>query len=144
MTNLALTDSPLDSSINTVVVGLAADGSLSPTLKAIDEATEGWIRGLVDAEQLRGKQGEVSLIASPIPSSAGSSLPTMILVVGTGDEELGRGDAFRSGQYRREDAVGSTARKNRHRAGRKCKIDRPGLRCQRSRLWHGGPSSLSS
>ncbi len=94
MTKLAITDSPLESSIDTVVVGLSADGSLSPTLKQIDEATGGWITGLVKAEQLRGKLGEVSLIASPNPSAADASLPTMILVIGTGDEELGRGAAF--------------------------------------------------
>lgn len=94
MTHLTTTDSPLDSSINTVVVGLAADGSLSPTLKQIDEKTGGWISGLVKAEQLRGKQGELSLIASPQTVSPEHSLPTMILVVGTGEGELGRGAAF--------------------------------------------------
>ena len=98
MTNFATTDSPLDSSIDTVVVGLAADGTLSATLKQIDQTTGGWISGLVKAEQLRGKQGELSLIASPKTASPESSsentLPTMILVVGTGDGEIGRGDTF--------------------------------------------------
>jgi leucyl aminopeptidase len=89
MTHLTYTESSLESSFDTVVVGLAADGSLSPTLKQIDTATSGWIGRLVESGQLLGKRGELSLIASPDPS-----LPTMILVIGTGDGELGRGAAF--------------------------------------------------
>ena len=89
MPKFSITDSPLDASIDTIVVGLAADGSLSPTLSEINQTTDGWIQGLVDGGQLLGKQGEMSLIASPSPD-----LPTMILVMGTGETVLSRGDAF--------------------------------------------------
>ena len=94
MTNFSSTDSPLDSSVDTVVVGLADNGKLSPTLKQIDEQTDGWITGLVDAGQLRGKLGELSLIASPKLAKDTESLPAMILVLGTGAEPRGRGAAF--------------------------------------------------
>ena len=76
-----------------LVVGLPLDGSLTPTLAKINEATEGWITSLVEAGQIRGKKGELSLIASPLAAGSG---PTMILVIGLGDKEVTRCQAFDS------------------------------------------------
>lgn len=71
-----------EASADTLVVGLFAGAGLSPTLASLDEATGGWIGRLVELGQLRGKKGELSLLASPLESG-----PTMILVVGLGDEQ---------------------------------------------------------
>ena len=74
-----------------VVAGLPEDGSLPSTLVAIDQETGGWIERLVKYGHLRGKRGELNLIASPI--SVG---PTLILVVGLGDGKYTRDLAFES------------------------------------------------
>ncbi len=74
-----------------LVVGLAEDGKLSATLSRIDEATDGLFTRLVSHGQLRGKQGETNLLASP--RAAG---PEMILVVGLGSEVPTRALAFES------------------------------------------------
>ena len=82
---------PAGQDADTLVVGLAEDGSLTATLGEIDEATGGWVQRLVDLQQLRGKKGELSLFASPITSG-----PTMILFVGLGDAGASRDLAFES------------------------------------------------
>jgi leucyl aminopeptidase len=72
-----------------LVVGLLASGPLTPTLTRLDKATDGWFSRLVGGDHIRGKNGELSLIASPL-----SSGPAMILVVGLGDESPSRCSAF--------------------------------------------------
>ncbi len=72
-----------------LVVGLPAAGSLPQTLRRIDQATEGWISRLVELQEIRGEQGELSLIASPLASG-----PRMILIVGVGDQRASRSAAF--------------------------------------------------
>ncbi len=101
---LTLSSQPNTESADVIVVGLAADATLSPafdtrkadsTLPATtslakwDQATEGWVSGLVAKGQLRSKQGEMTLIASPL-----SSGPTMVLVVGLGKKAPTRSMAF--------------------------------------------------
>ncbi|TWT54122.1 Cytosol aminopeptidase [Rubripirellula amarantea] len=85
----ALDGSSDSSSVEIIVVGLAAENTPSPTLKAIDSATGGWIGRLIEGGQLRSKKGEMSLLASPLATG-----PTMILVVGLGEKEAKRSDAF--------------------------------------------------
>ncbi len=76
---------------DTLVVGLADGGSLTPALAKINDATGGWIEWLIELQQIRGKKGELTLLASPNPSG-----PTMILVVGLGDASPSRALAFES------------------------------------------------
>lgn len=88
---LATTTDPAGESADVLVVGLPEEGSLTPSLAKINEATDGWVMRLVEAGQIRGKQGEMSLLASPL-----SSGPTMILVIGLGDDSQSRDLAFDS------------------------------------------------
>ncbi|MFK8114572.1 MAG: leucyl aminopeptidase [Rubripirellula sp.] len=85
-------EAPLTVAADVLVVGLFGDGKLPPTLAAIDQASNGWVSRLVNSEQIRGKQGELSLLASPLDSG-----PTMFLVVGLGDQPATRTLAFESG-----------------------------------------------
>lgn len=72
-----------------LVVGLAHDLPLSPTMSQWNEATGGWVARLIEKGQLRGKQGEMSLLASPLETG-----PTMVLVVGLGKKPMTRSTAF--------------------------------------------------
>lgn len=94
---LGLLDNPLSQTSDVLVVGLPKDGSMGPTMAAIDKATDGWLGRLIAADQIRGRRGELTLIASPLgsrtdPVENGSGErdsadggPTMILVAGLGD-----------------------------------------------------------
>ncbi|MGB0595988.1 MAG: leucyl aminopeptidase [Rubripirellula sp.] len=82
---------PVAENADVVVVGLSESGELTPTLSAIDGLTDKWISRLIELGQLRGKQGELSLLASPL-----SDGPVMILVVGLGNKPVTRSDAFES------------------------------------------------
>jgi leucyl aminopeptidase len=82
---------PVSEKTDVVVVGLTESGALTPTLSAIDGLTDKWISRLIELGQLRGKQGELSLLASPL-----SDGPVMILVVGLGNKPVTRSDAFES------------------------------------------------
>ena len=84
--------------VDTLVLGLAEDAKLSPTLSEIDQSSSGWISRLLEAGQIRGKQGELTLLASPLTSG-----PTMLLLVGLGGAPRTRGLAF--------DAAASAIRK---------------------------------
>ncbi len=77
---LGTTTDPTEQKADVLVVGLPEDGSLTATLAKINETTDGWVERLVELEQIRGKKGELTLLASPL-----SSGPTMVLVVGLGD-----------------------------------------------------------
>ena len=79
---LGTTTEAAEQSADTLVVGLSEGGSLASTLAKINEATGGWVARLIELDQVRGKKGELSLLASPIESG-----PTMILVVGLGDDQ---------------------------------------------------------
>ncbi len=69
----------LSDSTDVLVVGLREDGSPPPSLLQVDPTAGVWFRRLLDTQQVRGKRGELTLLASP--SSSG---PMMILVVGLG------------------------------------------------------------
>ncbi len=88
---LELTTDPEQQASDVLVVGLAVDGDLSETLERLNRATDGWIRRLLDLDQIRGKQGETCLLASPLKSG-----PTMVLVIGIGDDGSSRSTAFDS------------------------------------------------
>lgn len=85
----SITESAETVDAEVLVVGLPSNASLTPALTNIDSATNGWISRLIEGQQIRGKQGELSLVASPLESG-----PTMILLVGLGDETPSRADAF--------------------------------------------------
>lgn len=80
---------PTDQDADVLVIGLVDEKPLASTAAAMDKATGGWLARLVQKGQLRGKRGEMSLIASPR-----SEGPTMILVVGLGKKPLTRDVAF--------------------------------------------------
>jgi leucyl aminopeptidase len=88
---LGTTRDPAEQKADLLVVGLPEDGSLTPTLAKINEMTNGWVERLIELEQIRGKKGELTLLASPL-----SSGPTMVLVVGLGDAGASRELAFES------------------------------------------------
>lgn len=88
---LGTTTDPTEQKADVLVVGLPEDGSLTATLAKINETTDGWVERLVELEQIRGKKGELTLLASPL-----SSGPTMVLVVGLGDGDASRELAFDS------------------------------------------------
>ncbi|MEM1070645.1 MAG: leucyl aminopeptidase [Planctomycetota bacterium] len=78
----------IDAEADVLVVGYTG-GSFGNTLGAIDAETGNWISRLVETGQIRGKRGELNLLA--YPKSPG---PIMLLVVGLGSQELTRADAF--------------------------------------------------
>jgi leucyl aminopeptidase len=77
-----------DSSIDVLVVGLRG-GVMGPTVAAIDSAWEGMLDRLMKAGDLRGKSGDVDLIASPKDTG-----PRMLLVLGLDEKTTSRCDAF--------------------------------------------------
>ena len=78
-------------SADVLVVGLSEDGSLPPSLHQLDADSSVWFQRLIDAQELRGKRGELTLLASPSASG-----PMMILVVGLGGENPSRSLAMES------------------------------------------------
>lgn len=88
---LGTTADPAGQEADVLVTGLTQSGELSPTLGILDQKTDGWIARLVKLKQIRGKRGEVTMIASPLRTG-----PTMLLVVGLGDEPASRALAFQS------------------------------------------------
>lgn len=89
MPKLSVAAFSIEQDADVLVIGLVDDKPLASTAAALDKATEGWLSRLVQKGQLRGKRGEMSLIASPL-----SDGPTMILVVGLGKKPLSRDTAF--------------------------------------------------
>ncbi len=82
---------PTEQTADVLVVGLPENGTLTPTLAKINETTAGWVARLVELGQIRGKKGELTLLASPLPYG-----PTMFLVVGLGTANASRDLAFES------------------------------------------------
>lgn len=82
---------PATQEADVLIVGMAEGGELSPTLASIDQQSDGWFSRLVELEQLCGKRGELTLLASP--RSGG---PVMILVIGLGNATPSRALAFES------------------------------------------------
>lgn len=78
-------------SADVLVVGIREGGRLPSALLQLDPSATGWFQGLIDAGQIRGKQGELTLIASP----SGSGI-SVILVVGLGSGEDSRSLAIES------------------------------------------------
>ena len=81
----------LEQKTDVLVAGLTQEGSLPSTLDAVNQMTGGWIERLIEDGEIRGKKGELTLLASP----AGTG-PRMLLVVGLGSGELDRQMAFES------------------------------------------------
>ncbi|MGB7325521.1 MAG: leucyl aminopeptidase [Rubripirellula sp.] len=91
---LTLAANPVPDAADVIVVGLTGDGSLESTsdtnsLAEIDKASNGWIAKLIKTGQIRAKQGEMTLLASPLAFG-----PTMLLVVGLGKKTPTRSTAF--------------------------------------------------
>lgn len=88
---LGLVEAPQSAPVDVLVIGLPTTGQLSPTASRIDQALEGWLSRLIERDELRGRLGDLSLLAAPR-----SDGPAMILVVGIGDDPLARNAAFNS------------------------------------------------
>ncbi|MDB4664673.1 AAA family ATPase, partial [bacterium] len=82
----------LEQKSDVLVAGLTEEGSLSSTLEAVNELTGGWVQRLIEDGEIRGKRGELTLLASPTDTG-----PRMLLIVGLGSGELDRHLAFESG-----------------------------------------------
>lgn len=82
----------LEQKSDVLVAGLTEEGSLSSTLEVINDLTGGWVKRLVDEGEIRGKSGELTLLASPADIG-----PRMLLIVGLGSDELDRDSAFEAG-----------------------------------------------
>ncbi|MGB0759225.1 MAG: leucyl aminopeptidase family protein, partial [Rubripirellula sp.] len=82
----------LEQKSDVLVTGLTEEGSLSSTLAQIDTRTGGWVKRLVEDGEIRGKAGELTLLASPADTG-----PRMLLIIGLGSGELDRDLAFESG-----------------------------------------------
>ena len=53
----------LDQKSDVLVAGLTEEGSVSSTLDMMDQLTGGWVKRLVDDGEIRGKAGELTLLA---------------------------------------------------------------------------------
>jgi leucyl aminopeptidase len=82
----------LEQKSDVLVAGLTEEGSLSSTLEAVNKLTGGWVQRLIEDGEIRGKRGELTLLASPTDTG-----PRMLLIVGLGSGELDRHLAFESG-----------------------------------------------
>ena len=89
---------PASASVDCVVVGAFADGSLTPAAQALDAASSGRLRALLDRGDVSGKTGKTALLHD----LAGVAAPR-VLVVG-----LGESGKFGVPQYLK--AVGDAAR----------------------------------
>jgi len=74
------TQSPLQTETDCLVIGVYADKSLSPTAKALDEASNGRLAALLDRGDVSGKTGRTSFLHDV----AGVKAPR-VLVVGLGE-----------------------------------------------------------
>ncbi len=96
---LASTSGPFDDNTDLLIAALGEDGNLTTALDEINQGS-GWIDRLISRGLLRGKKGELTLIAGPLlqqsigsqevdgPGSAANSAgPATILVVGLGPAE---------------------------------------------------------
>ena len=81
----------LEQQSDILVAGLTEEGSLPSTLAAVNGMTDGWLERLVKGGEIRGKRGEMTLLASPRDVG-----PRMILIVGLGAGDLDRNLAFES------------------------------------------------
>jgi len=72
---------PASAETGCVIVGLYADGSLSPSAKAVDQASGGRLAALVERGDVSGKTGRTALI----PDLDGVKAPR-VLAVGLGDD----------------------------------------------------------
>src|SRR5688572_16587467 len=75
-----------------IVVGLWAEGSLSPSAKRVDDATGGVLGGLIERKESSGKLYECTTLHAPSGVAA-----KIVLVVGLGDPaKFDGGVAFRA------------------------------------------------
>ncbi len=89
---ISTTTEVLEQQSDVLVAGLTEEGRLPSTLDAVNQMTGGWIERLIAEGEIRGKQGELTLLASPANTG-----PRMLLVVGLGSGEPDRHLAFESG-----------------------------------------------
>ena len=89
---------PASATVDCIVVGAFADGSLTPAAQALDAASSGRIRALLERGDVSGKTGKSALLHD----LAGVAAPR-VLVVG-----LGEAGKFGVPQYLK--AVGDAAR----------------------------------
>jgi len=75
-----------------IAVGLYADGQLTDALADVDQASQGGLRRLLDANELTGRHGETALLLTPSGFPARS-----VVVVGLGPrDQLNRGTALQA------------------------------------------------
>ena len=72
---LEIAADPFDGKTEVLVAGLSQDGKLSPSLQKLDAQTSGAITRLVESRQLRGKLGEMNLLAL-----SNESIPVVLVV----------------------------------------------------------------
>ncbi|MCH8047195.1 MAG: leucyl aminopeptidase [Planctomycetes bacterium] len=91
--NVTHTEAPItEIEVDAVVVGLPADGRLSPSAAAVDEATGGIITRLFERKEITGKAGEVTPLLA-----VGGVRAAQVVVVGLGKaEQFDNGAAFRA------------------------------------------------
>ncbi|QDT13708.1 leucyl aminopeptidase [Planctomycetes bacterium K23_9] len=79
---LGIATDPTTQDCDVLIVGITTASQVSGSFKRIDEVGGGWISKLLDAGKVSGKEGEMTLIASPNKVSA-----AMVLLVGLGDQD---------------------------------------------------------
>jgi leucyl aminopeptidase len=77
---VAISDEAVTAAADAVIVGLWADGSLSPSARRVDEATGGLLAGLVQRKEASGKLYECTTLHAPAGIAA-----KIVLVAGLGD-----------------------------------------------------------
>ena len=92
------TTAPADAAVDCLVIGVFADGSLTPAAQAVDAASDGRIKALVERGDASGKTGK-TLLLHDVPGVAAAR----VLVIGLGEQAK-----FAVPQYLK--AVGDAAR----------------------------------
>src|SRR5688572_5840515 len=77
---VAISNEAVTSPADAVVVGLWADGSLSPSARRVDEATGGLLAGLIERKEASGKPCGCTKLHAPAGVAA-----EIVLVAGLGD-----------------------------------------------------------
>ncbi|MEO1614878.1 MAG: leucyl aminopeptidase [Planctomycetota bacterium] len=89
-------DQPANFDCDIAIVGICDNGTLSPAATALNEATGGVIRRMVDHGSVSTDEGELLTIPGPRQLSDSGKGPAMILIVGCGNQEkLDRDRIFR-------------------------------------------------
>ncbi|EXJ12123.1 M17 family peptidase N-terminal domain-containing protein [Nitrincola nitratireducens] len=83
-------DSPVSLNADCLVIGLEADGKLTPTATAVDQASNGHLSQLIKMGDLTGKSGEQQMLFN-LPGIASPR----VLVVGLGKSDERKDRHFR-------------------------------------------------